>query len=190
MQRNKTLMLIEIAIFTALALILDIIPFLNFKIWPAGGSISLAMIPVFILAFRWGLKAGLTSGFLWGMLQIAVGNAYILHFLQGAIEYGLAFTVLGFAGVFSKQIQQAVKEKNTRQTFTYITYGVLLGASLRFLCHFVAGFVFFASSAEFEPAWLYSLVYNISYMLPAAIISLFAIFFLFNSQARTIIRTA
>lgn len=188
MQNKKTLMLIEIAIFTALALILDIIPFLNFKIWPAGGSISLAMIPIFILSFRWGIKAGLTSGFLWGMLQIAVGNAYILHFVQGAIEYGLAFTVLGFAGVFAKQVQQAVKEKDTKQTFLYIFAGVALGSFLRFVCHFIAGFVFFGSSAEFEPAWLYSLAYNGSYMLPAMVISLLAIFFLFNRQARVIVQ--
>lgn len=187
MQNKKTLMLIEIAIFTALALILDIIPFLNFKIWPAGGSISLAMIPVFILSFRWGMKAGLTSGLLWGLLQIAVGNAYILHFAQAAIEYGLAFTVLGFAGVFARQVQQSVQQKDTKRTFLFVLAGVALGSFLRFICHFIAGFVFFGSSAEFEPAWLYSLAYNGSYMLPAMIISLLAIFFLFNRQAKLIV---
>src|SRR5690625_4770114 len=120
MQANRTLFFIEVAILTALALILDITPFLKFKIWPAGGSISFAMIPVFILAFRWGIKGGILSGFLWGMLQIAVGNAYILNFWQASIEYGLAFTVLGFAGLFSNQVQAAVKSKNTKSTFIYI----------------------------------------------------------------------
>src|SRR5690625_7842515 len=94
MSSKRTLFFIEVAILTALALLLDIIPFLKFKIWPAGGSISLAMIPVFIIAFRWGIKGGLLSGFLWGILQIAIGDAYILNFWQGLIEYGLAFTVL------------------------------------------------------------------------------------------------
>jgi len=108
---SRTLFIIEVAIFTALALVLDILPFLKFKIWPAGGSISFAMIPVFIVAFRWGIKGGLLSGFLWGMLQIAVGDAYILNFFQGLIEYGFAFTVLGFAGLFAPQVQQAVKNK-------------------------------------------------------------------------------
>src|SRR5690625_1642428 len=141
MRSNGLLFYIEIAILTALALILDIIPFLKFQIWPAGGSISFAMIPVFILAFRWGIKGGLLSGFLWGMLQIAVGNAYILYFWQAIIEYGFAFTVLGFAGIFASQVHQSIKSNETKSTLTYISLGILVGGSLRFLCHFVAGFI-------------------------------------------------
>src|SRR5690625_3519462 len=120
MSSTRTLFFIEVAILTALALTLDILPFLKFKIWPAGGSISFAMIPVFMIAFRWGLKGGLLSGFLWGILQIAVGDAYILNFWQGVIEYGLAFTFLGFAGLFAKHVLDAVKNKDSKLTFIYI----------------------------------------------------------------------
>src|SRR5690625_4533186 len=120
MRSNGLLFYIEIAILTALALILDIIPFLKFQIWPAGGSISFAMIPVFILAFRWGIKGGLLSGLLWGILQIAVGDAYILNFWQAFLEYGVAFTVLGFAGLFANQVQEGVKESNRKKTFLYL----------------------------------------------------------------------
>ena len=190
MSSKRTLFFIEVAILTALALLLDIIPFLKFKIWPAGGSISLAMIPVFILAFRWGLKGGLLSGFLWGILQIAVGDAYILNFWQGLIEYGLAFTVLGFAGLFSQPVQQAVRNKKAKSTFLYVTLGVLVGGSLRFIGHFLAGFIFFADSApEGQPAWLYSFIYNCTYMIPAMIICMIVIFFLFNKQPRMLVRT-
>lgn len=62
---HKTLMLVEIAILTTLAFLLDTIPGLQFTIWPQGGSVSFAMIPVFIIAFRWGLKAGLAPINLW-----------------------------------------------------------------------------------------------------------------------------
>src|SRR5699024_4031545 len=110
---NRLLFFIEVAILTALALILDIMPFLKFKIWPMGGSISFAMIPVFILAFRWGLKGGLLSGFLRGILQIATGNAYILNFWQELIEYALPFTVIGFASIIANTLQQAINEGNT-----------------------------------------------------------------------------
>src|SRR5699024_12263489 len=77
---NRLLFFIEVAILTALALILDIMPFLKFKIWPMGGSISFAMIPVFILAFRWVLKGGLLSGFFWCSFQIEIVNVYIITF--------------------------------------------------------------------------------------------------------------
>ena len=190
MNSKRTLFFIEIAILTALALLLDILPFLKFKIWPAGGSISLAMIPVFIVAFRWGLKGGLLSGFLWGILQIAVGDAYILYFWQGVIEYGLAYTVLGFAGLFATSIQQEVHARNSKATFYYVTLGIIVGGMLRFIAHFFAGFVFFADAApEGQPAWLYSFIYNSSYMIPAMIICMIVVFYLFNKQPRMLLKT-
>ncbi|MBP1968292.1 thiamine transporter [Virgibacillus natechei] len=190
MSSRKILFLIEVAIFTALALLLDIIPFLSFKIWAMGGSISFAMIPIFIIAFRWGIKGGLLSGFLWGVLQVAVGNAYILHPIQGLIEYGLAFTVLGFAGVFAKQIQKGVKEGTIKTYLSYIALGVLLGTSLRFIAHYFAGIVFFESAIEGQPVWIYSLVYNSSYMVPSFIICSLIVFFLFHKQPKTLLNSA
>lgn len=190
MSSRKILFLIEVAIFTALALLLDIIPFLSFKIWAMGGSISFAMIPIFIIAFRWGIKGGLLSGFLWGVLQVAVGNAYILHPIQGLIEYGFAFTVLGFAGIFAKQIQEGVKEDKIKTYLSYITLGVFLGTSLRFIAHYFAGIVFFESAIEGQPVWIYSLVYNSTYMVPSFIICSLIVFFLFHKQPKTLLNSA
>lgn len=189
MQNNKTLFIIEIAILAALALALGLIPFLKFKLWPAGGSISLAMIPIFIAAFRWGIKGGLLSGFIWGILQIAVGSAYILNFWQGLIEYGMAYTLLGFAGIFAAQVQHAVRTKNTKATIQFVVLGVIVGGLLRFTAHFFAGFIFFADSApEGQPAWLYSLIYNSSYMIPAMILSIVVIAYLFSKQSRLLLK--
>lgn len=187
--KNKTLFLVEVSIFTALALLLDILP-LSFKIWPQGGSVSFAMIPVFIVAFRWGLKGGLLSGFLWGMLQVATGTAYILHPVQGMIDYGLAFTVLGLAGVFSRQVIESVKNKSAKKAFTYITAGIFIGSFARFICHYFAGIVFFESAVDGQPTWLYSLIYNASYMIPSFILSFVLVFLLFYKQPRTLIGAA
>ncbi|MHA6252023.1 energy-coupled thiamine transporter ThiT [Oceanobacillus sp. CAU 1775] len=189
MNRKKILFLVEVSIFTALALLLDILP-LSFKLWAQGGSVSFAMIPVFIVAFRWGIKGGLLSGFLWGMLQIAVGNAYILTPLQGFIDYAIAFTVIGFAGIFAKQIQEAVKDGKVKTYLTYITAGVLVGSVLRFLAHYVAGAVFFGSAVEGQSPWIYSLIYNASYMFPSFVLSAVLVFFLFHKQPRTLLNLA
>ncbi|GAB4072218.1 energy-coupled thiamine transporter ThiT [Barrientosiimonas marina] len=190
MRSNRTLFLIEVAVFTALALLLDVIPFLSFKIWAQGGSISLAMIPVFILAFRWGLKGGLLSGFLWGILQVAAGTGYVLTPLQGFIDYALAFTVIGFAGIFAKQVQKAIQSGQTTVYLTYITLGVILGSSLRFLAHFAAGVAFFNSAVEGQSVWVYSLLYNISYIIPSLVISAAVVFLLFHKQPRMLLKTA
>lgn len=190
MKQNQTLFYVEVAILTAFALILDITPFLKFKLWPTGGSISFAMIPVFILAFRWGIKGGLLSGFLWGILQIATGNAYILNFWQALIEYGLAYTVLGFAGIFAIPLQEAAQHNQTGRMFRYVVSGILVGGAARFLMHFFAGTFFFADMAPAgQSAWLYSFVYNLSYMVPALLICIIATFFLFSKQQRVLLRT-
>lgn len=191
MSSRRTLFIIEIAMLTGMALVLDIVPFLSFKIWPQGGSISFAMIPVFIVAFRWGIKGGLLSGLLWGVLQIAVGNGVIYYFWQGVIEYGLAFTVLGFAGIFAHQVKQSIKDKNRKSTFMYIASGVLVGTLLRFIAHWVAGAVFFAKYLPdgWNNVWFYSLVYNGSYMLPSFIICTTLVFYLFHKQPRAVLHT-
>lgn len=187
---KRILFLIEVAIFTALALVLDLVPFLQFKIWAQGGSISFAMIPIFIVAFRWGIKGGLISGFLWGVLQVAVGTAYILTPLQGFIDYGFAFTALGVAGIFAKPIQLAVKKGNTGVYLSYITLGVFIGSMLRFIAHYIAGVVFFSSAIEGQPVWLYSFVYNISYMFPAFILCTICVFFLFHKQPKVLLNAS
>ncbi|HLS36291.1 MAG TPA: energy-coupled thiamine transporter ThiT [Bacillota bacterium] len=187
--RQKRLrMLIEIAILTALAIVLDNIPFLKFSLWPNGGSVSFAMVPVFIVAFRWGLGGGLISGLLFGLLKLVFGPT-ILHLYQAFIEYGFAFTVIGLAGIFSNTIKDALRNEQAGKAFTYITFGTLLGSGLRFLAHFYGGIVFWGEFApEDQPVWLYSLVYNGSYMLPSFVICAVGIYLLFKAHPRLLLR--
>ncbi|WP_042223985.1 energy-coupled thiamine transporter ThiT [Oceanobacillus manasiensis] len=186
MKRKRTLFMVEVAIFAAFALLLDIIPFLSFKVWAQGGSISLAMIPIFIIAFRWGLKGGLLAGFLWGVMQLLIEPRIFVP-LQAFLDYAVAFTVLGFAGLFRNQVMSATKQGKTANMLTFILLGTFLGAFLRFTAHFIGGIVFFGEYApEGQPVWLYSLLYNGSYMLPAMILSAVLVFFLFHKQPRTL----
>ena len=57
----------EVAIFSALALALDFICglYLSFA-WLNGGSISIAMVPIFIMCYRWGPKGGFLTALLTG----------------------------------------------------------------------------------------------------------------------------
>lgn len=116
--------------------------------------------------------------------------AYILNFWQGLIDYGFAFTLLGLAGVVSKQVHEAVKDNRTAKIIQFVTIGVLIGGFGRFFAHFLAGTIFFADAApEGQPAWLYSLIYNSSYMIPALIIAIIVIGFLFAKQPRLLLRS-
>ena len=182
MQSKRTLFLIEVAIFSALALILDLVPFLSFKVWAQGGSISFAMIPVFIMSYRWGLKGGLLSGLLLGVLQIVSGTAWIAHPVQGLLDYPIAFTVIGFAGLFKDQAAHALQNGSKGSFVKWVIIGVGLGSTLRFVSHYLAGVVFFDSLIDGMNTWLYSFVYNASYIIPSAIINIIAVAFLFSKR--------
>ncbi|SEO25048.1 thiamine transporter [Amphibacillus marinus] len=185
METKRTLFLIEVAIFSALALVLDLLP-LSFKVWGQGGSVSFAMIPIFIVAFRWGLKGGLLAGLLYSILQMAIGDAYIVHWAQALLDYPIAFTVLGLAGLFAPAVQAALKADNISKFIMLVSAGVFVGTSFRFIAHYAAGIVFFAAfSGDMNP-WLYSLVYNGSFLLPSAIINIVAVSFLFNKRPKLV----
>ncbi len=136
--------LLEIAIFAALAMLLDLIP--SIKPHPSI-SISFAMVPIFIIAFRWGVRAAFISGFIWGILQIALGDAWILTPLQAFIEYFIAFAFVGFAGLFAQQIKGSLLNNNKKTAMFYIVIAVIVGSAARYFWHFIAGVVFFSEYA-------------------------------------------
>ena len=75
------------------------------------------------------------------------------------LDYVLAYGALGLAAIFNRRFTNRL---------TSILAGIVFTYGLRFLCHFLSGWLLFASYApEGTPAWLYSLTYNGSYMLPA-----------------------
>ncbi|MFS0865594.1 energy-coupled thiamine transporter ThiT [Fredinandcohnia sp. 179-A 10B2 NHS] len=156
MRNSRLQAMIEAAIFAALALLLDLIPSIDFG---PSISISFAMIPVFIVALRWGFKIGVLSGFLWGLLQI-VFDPWIIHPVQGAIDYFLAFSFIGFAGLFKNSVQKNLKDGNKGKSLVLIIFAILIGSIARYFWHFVSGFIFFAEQLKgFEAVW-FSLTAN------------------------------
>lgn len=187
MQNKRLLMLVEIAIFATLAFVLDF--FTLFKM-PQGGSVNLSMIPVFIVAFRWGLKAGLASGFIFGFLQL-IYSGIAISIIQASFEYVVAFFVLGFAGLFSKQIINALNNNNKVSITMWIIVATFIASTLRFLAHFIAGIVWWAHyTPEGSTVWGYSFVYNITYMLPCFLISAIFCVIVFISRPQLIVKNA
>lgn len=180
MNKSRLLMLVEIAIFAAIGLVLDK---LSFTIWAQGGSISFVMLPIILMAIRWGLTAGITTGLLIGILQIALGGT-VIHWAQGLLDYVVAFPVVGFAGIFRSQILEAAKHLNKKKISLYIVLGTVIGGLLRYAAHAVAGAVFFAEYAGDQNVWVYTLIYNGSYMIPAIILTAIVGSLIFTSAPR------
>ncbi len=160
-------MLVEIAIFAAIGLVLDQI---SFKVWAQGGSVSLVMVPIILIAFRWGLLPGLTTGFLIGVMQTMFGPT-IVHWLQGLLDYGVAFTVVGLVAIVRRPVLEAANNLNKTKMALYIIVGTVLAGFLRYAAHTVAGAVFFSEYAGDQNAWIYSIIYNGTYMLPATVLT-------------------
>nr|WP_265182031.1 energy-coupled thiamine transporter ThiT [Geomicrobium sp. JCM 19055] len=72
--QTRTLIMVEIALMTALALILDRIEFSG--PWVMGGSITLVMLPIFVMAFRRGVKVGVATGLLVGTLKLVLAHRF------------------------------------------------------------------------------------------------------------------
>ncbi|HEK9100663.1 energy-coupled thiamine transporter ThiT [Bacillus pfraonensis] len=203
--RNTNLQaMIESAILAAFALIIDILP-LSIKL-PTGGSVSFAMIPIFIIAYRWGFKTAFLGGLIWGLLQIVVGDAYILTPVQAFIEYFVAFAFVGFAGLFYRPIQKALgtsspsnepsslgsrKDKSSpknnqgKKVVAYIILATFVGSFARYFCHFIAGVIFFGKYAPpGQSAVLYSLIVNGSTMLASFALCTVLLLLLFTTAPR------
>ena len=148
--------LCEGAVLVAIAQVLSYL-----KLWemPWGGSVVLSMVPLVLYAVRWGLGAGLLSGFMFDG-GFAIGWQSIIG------DYLLAFTVLGLAGLVARR---------RSGVFT----GTLIAGFARFLVHYVVGDTIWAEympetffGLTMHSPWFYSLLYNLAYMLPNIAITL------------------
>lgn len=180
MNTKRLLMLVEIAIFAGIGIVLDT---LSFSLWAQGGSISFVMLPILMMAIRWGLWQGVITGLLIGVLQMLLGG-YIFHWAQALLDYVVAFSVVGLAGVFRKQIIQAAKDLHKKTMVIYIVLGIILGGLLRYAAHALAGAVFFSEYAGDQNVWVYTIVYNGSYMIPAIILTAIVGSFIFTMAPR------
>lgn len=156
-EQNKIKMLAEGGVMIALSQILSYITFFQM---PQGGKVTPgSMVPIILFALIWGGKPGIIASVAYGILQFLLGGAFSLHPLSILLDYIVGFGVLGVAGFFSKDYKGAIA-------------GTIIAVCLRFISSFLSGWLVFGSYAPAgEAPWLYSLVYNATYMVPELIIT-------------------
>lgn len=189
---SKTKVMTECAILVALSVVLSLV-----KIWqmPLGGAVTLvSMLPVCMISIRHGLKWGFVSSGLYAVIQLFFGIT-----MDGLLGWGLtpamllgcmvfdylaAFSVLGIAGIFSAKGDMGR------------VCGIVLAMVLRFVSHFLSGYVIFTNLAQWElfgslfegaPA-LYSIAYNGLYMLPELVITVVVFVLLLKTPAAKFIK--
>jgi thiamine transporter len=164
--RQRTTVLVEIALSLALAVVLN-----AFKLWhmPQGGTVSLVMLPLFVLALRRGPGVGLAAGALYGLLD-AMMDSFVVHPVQYVVDYPLAYALCGLAGLLAPVWRRSVDVGTPgRGVWTAIIPGVVIGSIARYTAHVASGIVYFAEFAPAgQPIALYSLAYN-SFVLVSAV---------------------
>ena len=156
--------LCEGAILVGLAFVLS---FVKLYQLPNGGSLTPAMFPILLFALRFGLGRGLLAGFVFGLLQMIFDGAYAWGWQSMLLDYLVAFTPLGLAGLFKGKAWG-------------IFPGTVMGCLARFAVHYISGVTIYRiieptnlpGFGTFDNAKLYSLIYNGVYMLPNMLLAL------------------
>ena len=199
----KTKRLTESAMLLALAIVLELISKAIIPEMPFGGQVTLvAMLPVVLISYRYGVKWGFVSGFCYALLEMALGAKTVSAAFQPGyfgddtmifkailmclLDYLLAYTMMGLGGIFRDKI---------KNPGTSLMCGSLVALGARYLSHILSGYLLFSGWAEWFftqdgfPAWgaklveslspvalgwVYSIVYNGFYMVPELILTAIA----------------
>ncbi len=170
---SGTRVLTECAMMVALATVLSL---LKIAQMPAGGSVTAAaMMPIILISYRHGTKAGLSSAFVFAALQALLGMKNFSYVSGWAsviavllCDYLLAYVVIGAAGLFDRE-NAPVRTMAT---------GTVFVCFCRYLCHTVGGAVVWAECAVALPnaaAWGYSAAYNATYMIPETFVTVLVV---------------
>lgn len=155
-------------VFSAAAIALGFITsYIKIIDMPWGGSVTLcSMLFVTLIGYWYGIKAGLSAGFAYGILQfIQGGGDYILSPLQICTDYILAFAALGLSGFFH---------------FLYdkkggLIKGYIFAIFMRGLFHTIGGYLYWMDympdSFPKSLAAIYPFAYNYSYIIVEGVIT-------------------
>ncbi len=205
MRKKRVHMMVESAILLTLGVVLEFVSRMFIPQMPFGGQVTLVnMLPVVLISYRYGVRWGMFSAFVYSMLQMAIGlNTVTAAFQPGyfgdetmifkaiimvLLDYLIAYTILGLGGIFRNKI---------KKPGVSLMCGSIVALSCRYIAHILSGYILFAGWAEWFftqegfPAWgatlvasvspgvlgfLYSLVYNGMYMIPEIILTAIAAF--------------
>ncbi len=168
---KKTKVLTECAVAVTLSILCSFIKVFEM---PQGGSISLTMIPLFIISYRRGAVAGFFTGSVYGLISLMFSSV-TYHPMSVLLDYIMAFGLIGVSGIFKKNILGVIT-------------GTCAGVLCRFICSLVSGAIIFKSFAPSgQNPWMYSFVYQCTYLLPELAICVFVMIFVVLKAKKLII---
>lgn len=175
-KRKNVVWLCEGAIMIAFATVLSMFKAVDL---PYGGSVTVcSMLPIMLVAYRYGLLRGIVTGAVYGGTQLLLGMGALSYATswQAAVaivvlDFILAFAALGLAAIF--------KQKSCQNQATAFVGSILIACAVRYLFHVIAGCTVWAGvSVPSGDGLIYSLIYNATYMVPETIVTVIGGFYL------------
>jgi thiamine transporter len=197
---NTVKRLTTCAILIALATILS---FARLFQYPFGGSINLAaMLPICVIAYKYGFKWGLLSGFTFGFIQLLTGSAIGNPLALSSLDFALMLTLDYFVAYACLSLTCVTKNRFKNESAGFAV-GICIAATARLLAHTVSGYILFSSWAswffsEYTGAfgtwvlgnmggaalgWFYAFFYNALHIVPNTLLTIALGLMLFSSQA-------
>lgn len=156
--KTATKQLVFSGVAMALALVTSEIKFARL---PMGGSITLfSMLFVVLIGYWYGAKAGLLTGFAYGLLQFVLDPVFYSPW-QLLVDYPLAFGALGLSGFFSDKKHG-------------LLIGYIVGVVGRYAFAVLSGGIFFSAYAPTQTTagiLAYTFSYNATYIVPEAVVT-------------------
>lgn len=175
MKSKRIMWICESAIMIAVATVLSVVALINM---PFGGSVTAAsMVPVVLIAYRYGVGLGAVTGLVYSLIQLLLGASNLSYATSSTaavaiifLDYVFAFTAVGLAGMFKNKIKTQPSA---------MVLGTLTVCVIRYIMHVISGCTVWAGvSIPTEEGFLYSLVYNAAYMVPETIVTAAAVWYL------------
>ena len=195
MKKSRIRMMVESAMLLALGVVLEVVSRMFIPPQTFGGQLTIVcMLPVVLISYRYGVRWGFFSAFVYALLQMAMGMDNVTAAFQPGffgegtlilnalvmilLDYLVAYTCLGLGGMFRNKIQNGGLS---------LMCGSIVALGARYLAHILSGYVLFSGWAEWyftqegfpawgaslaeavSPnllAWIYSAAYNGMYMIP------------------------
>ncbi|MBR2337256.1 MAG: energy-coupled thiamine transporter ThiT [Clostridia bacterium] len=141
--------------------------FVKFKFIPSGSITVASLVPIMLYAYFFGTVSGLLVGLIHGLLQF-IESAWLYNATTFLLDYPIAFASVAMMGVARKLFNKELPA---------LTVGVLLTYLCRFTAHLISGFIYFGggiveTSIPHSSMFVYSFIYQISYVGPDMIIAL------------------
>ena len=161
MSKITTKQIVFSAMAIALATVISVV--IKLPSLPNGGSTTLfSMLVICLIGYWYGPKISIIAALAYGILQFIVGP-YVVHPLQVALDYPLAFGALGLSGFFSNSKNGLIK-------------GFIAGSMGRLLMHCISGVIFYTTYVgdfvgNVAAIWA-GILYNMSYIIPEVILTL------------------